>query len=85
MVVFEMNEPYYPVSILVCVVMFLMRGELLMNLLFFRCLYWDVGYFLGLAESCSFWPHLVCVGWTCLVGNSLDSAGPLLSGPKCGR
>jgi hypothetical protein len=35
MVVFEMNEPYYPVSILVCVVMIFMRGELLMSLLFF--------------------------------------------------
>jgi hypothetical protein len=57
MVVFEMNEPYCPVSILVCVVMFFMRGELLMSLLFFAV-------YIGtwLATNFLAWPNLVRFG-----------------------
>ena len=57
MVVPEMNEPYYPVSILVCVVMFFMRGELLMSLLFFAV-------YIGtwLATNFLAWPNLVRFG-----------------------
>ena len=76
MVVFEMNEPYYPVSILVCVVMFFMRGELLMSLLFFAV-------YIGtwLATNILAWPNLVRFGRILFVLVALCGA-TLLSGPE---